>query len=84
MARRLTTDAKIVLERVGYGVNYNKLKGGRREMRVYSPEDGSHRDLFITGGTVDNDEVVKLLNARGFDEFGYACEKARMQAAGWS
>ena len=66
MARRLTTDAKIVLERAGYHVI-----DGRKTMTIGTEYAGEIRHLFIDGGTVDSDEVVKLLNARDFDEFGY-------------
>lgn len=69
MARRLTTDAKIVLERAGYFVDvytYNLYVDEKHYGRL-----AAGGNLPINGGTVDNDEVVKLLNARGFDENGY-------------
>lgn len=69
MARRLTTDAKIVLERAGYLCRAVTITRGNNVIRFY--DDLSLPDLKINGGTVDNDEVVKLLNARGFDENGY-------------
>lgn len=67
MARRLTTDAKIVLERAGYAIAFNKLNGNRSEIVAYSPS-GSKHCLFVSGGTVDNDEVMKLLDTNGYCE----------------
>lgn len=64
MARRLTTDAKIVLERAGY-----RVTGGSKTLFAHHHSIAMY-PLIVTGGTVDNDEVVKLLNIRGFDEFG--------------
>lgn len=71
MARRLETDAKIVLERAGYTVQRSKI-GSRTYNRLNVGETPAllPHCLIITGGTVDNNEVVKLLNDRGFDEFG--------------
>lgn len=65
MARRLATDAKIVLERAGYQVSGEQRDLFARERNAIVMR------LPITGGTVDNDEVVKLLNARGYDAYGY-------------
>lgn len=64
MNRRLTTDAKIVLERAGYII----YEGPGYILASNCP--GPVR-LQIENETVDNSEVVKLLAARGFDEFGY-------------
>jgi predicted RNA binding protein YcfA (HicA-like mRNA interferase family) len=66
MARRLATDAKIVLERAGY--NVSRHKGMVAEYLAY---DDQMNNLVITGGTVDNAEVVKLLDAKGFTETGH-------------
>lgn len=69
MARRLATEAKIVLERAGYDINRSKLNRGE-ELRVY--ENGNLKlCIHVTGGTVDNAEVVKLLDAKGFTETGH-------------
>ena len=38
---------------------------------VSSIADATADGLGIDGGTVDNGEVVKLLNARGFNEHGH-------------
>lgn len=69
MSRRPTTDAKIVLERAGYIVNVWKHS---QAFMCFNPDNNLTlaARLKITGDTVDNDEVVKLLNARGLDEFG--------------
>lgn len=60
-SKRLATDAKIVLERAGYYVEYgafgpNRLVAGLRNTRNFT-------DLPIIGGCVDNAEVEKLLAA---------------------
>lgn len=69
MARRLATDAKIVLERAGYTVQRSK-NGSRIYNRMHVGETPAllPHTLIIEGGTVDNDEVVKLLDARGYCE----------------
>lgn len=71
MTRRLTADAKIVLEHAGYYVAEIGSKTKRSHFLSVHLGNVEHmRALKIKSGTVDNDEVVKLLNARGLDEFG--------------
>ena len=71
MSRRLVTDAKIVLTRAGYIV-------GDYEYRLYADIDctccGTRKSagcLAVEDGTVDNAQLVDLLEERGYDEFGY-------------
>jgi len=66
---RLSTDAKIVLERAGYIVSRNSfgdlwVGGGR-------VKQDSGMLLIVASGLVDNNLVVSLLAAAGFNEFGY-------------
>lgn len=65
MSRRLSVDAKIVLERAGYTVEYlsdmlNVCKGDEFICNMQTSE-----------GTVDNVECVDLLKKQGCDEHGY-------------
>lgn len=57
MTRRLSTDAKIVLERAGFEVGY--VDRGRY-LTIYHPELGEYW-LEIESGTVNDDKVCKIL-----------------------
>lgn len=65
MSRRLVTDAKIVLERAGYEVANTVAKN------IWLEDGKFKRILSVSGGTVDNQEVIDLLARRGYDEYGY-------------
>lgn len=58
MTRRLATDAKIVLERAGWIVEYTKASGN---YLIASWINKHVCYLPITGGTVDNVQVEQLL-----------------------
>lgn len=64
-ARRLATDAKIVLRRAGYDVREHQtwfnVWGGICLKAV----------LIIKDGTVDNQDVKSLLKSRDCNEWGY-------------
>jgi hypothetical protein len=66
MARRLVTDAKIVLERAGY-----RVEASSHGMALYDNRNMFIAGLRIDGGTVDNHEVSTLLIARGCDAQGH-------------
>lgn len=71
MTRRISADAKIVLERAGYIVDYCGYgKTNTLRLQIVAPE-GREYTLMIDGGTVNNVHVVRLLNAVGCDEYGY-------------
>lgn len=66
MAKRITTDAKIVLERAGYVVQYvygkrNKVIG----LRLYSSNFLEDTTKYLTvndGCWIDNDLIEELIN----------------------
>jgi hypothetical protein len=63
---RLASDAKIVLEKAGYGCQYERPFNARmrREIKEYLvvfPKNGPYVPLQIISGCVDNAEVKKLL-----------------------
>lgn len=62
MAKRISMDAKIVLENAGYKVECIGKNWMRPEaLRVHA--EGGPFELPINGGTVDNDHVENLLAA---------------------
>jgi hypothetical protein len=67
MAKRITTDAKIVLERAGYVVEY--VYGKRNKMiglRLYSSDFLQDTAKFLTvndGCWIDNDLIEEILSA---------------------
>lgn len=68
--RRLVTDAKIVLERAGYDNTH--IAGNKQWLYVCTSKPYEcHAKLPIKGGTVDNERVVELLAAKGFNAFGH-------------
>ena len=64
MSERLATDAKIVLERAGYTVQYHR-NGLAVSKGVFQ------KFLHAPHGTVENQIVVELLERAGFDGYGY-------------
>lgn len=63
-SRRLSTDAKIVLERAGYIVDH--WGAGKNAMLRVTRGARGNADvglLLVTSGTVDNAAVKKLLDA---------------------
>ncbi len=71
MARRLATEAKIILERAGYTVRGMPHSNRAKYFAIGETPAVLLHNLMIEGGTVDNAELVALLAERDCDERGY-------------